>query len=62
MNFIKRVGLPYLVLFCVCVVIIAVAEYVFLNGDQLDGIFIGLWAPMVMGIMIFLKLVENGRK
>lgn len=45
-----------------CAIIILVAEYVFLNGDHLHGIFIGLWAPTLIGIMILIKIVENGSK
>ena len=45
-----------------CMVIILVAEYLFLNGDQLHGIFVGLWAPTLLGIMIYLKLFDNGSK
>ena len=62
MNFIKRVGTGYVLMFILCIAIIGVAEYLFLTGDQLHGLFIGLWAPMLMGIMVFVKLIENGSK
>ena len=45
-----------------CVAIIVVAEYLFLKGDQLHGIFIGLWAPTLLAVMIYLKLHDNGSK
>lgn len=45
-----------------CVAIIVVAEYLFLKGEQLHGIFIGLWAPTLLGIMIYIKLHDNGSK
>lgn len=45
-----------------CVAIIVVAEYLFLKGDHLHGLFIGLWAPTLLGVMIYLKLHENGSK
>lgn len=45
-----------------CAVIIIVAEYLFLSGDQLHGIFVGLWAPTLLGVMIYLKLVDDGSK
>ena len=45
-----------------CMAIIIVAEYLFLNGDQLHGIFVGLWAPTLLGIMIYLKLVDHGSR
>lgn len=45
-----------------CAVIIIVAEYLFLTGDQMHGLFIGLWAPTLLGVMIYLKLIDNGSK
>jgi hypothetical protein len=62
MSNIKKAGIGDLIMLVICVVIILVAEYVFLNGDKLHGIFIGLWAPTVLGLLIYLKLVQNGRK
>ena len=46
----------------ICAVIIVVAEYLFLRGDQLHAIFIGLWAPTLLGIVIFIKQIFHGRK
>ena len=62
MNFIKKIGIGYFLMLLLCVIIIIVAENMFMNGDELHGIFIGLWAPMLIGIMIFFKLVDNGSK
>ncbi|WP_452598678.1 hypothetical protein [Pontimicrobium sp. MEBiC01747] len=62
MNFIKKLGAGSIFMLLLCLVIIIVAEYLFLTGDQLHGIFLGLWVPTLLGIMIFFKLVENGRK
>ena len=62
MNYIKKIGLGNIILLVLCLAIILVAEYVFLKGDQLHGIFIGLWAPTLLGVMIYIKLVNNGRK
>lgn len=45
-----------------CGVIVLVAEYLFLSGNELHGIFLGLWPPTLIGVMIYLKLVENGGK
>ena len=50
------------VMLVLCLVIIIVAEYLFLKGDHLHGLFIGLWAPTLLGVMIYLKLHENGSK
>lgn len=62
MNFIKKLGYGYALMIALCGAIILVAEYLFLNGDQLHGIFIGLWAPTLLGILIIIKLTENGSK
>ncbi|MDX5583698.1 MAG: hypothetical protein QNK20_02045 [Aureibaculum sp.] len=62
MKFIKKMGIGYFLMFILCIIIIAIAEYVFITGDQMHGLFIGLWAPMLIGIMIFFKLIEHGSK
>lgn len=59
MNYFKKLGAANLLMLVLCVVIMFVAEYLFLNGDQLHGIFVGLWAPTLLGIMIYLKLVNH---
>lgn len=45
-----------------CAVIILVAEYLFLTGNKEHGIFVGLWAPTLLGVMIYLKLVDRDRR
>ncbi|NNC45986.1 MAG: hypothetical protein HKN99_08900 [Winogradskyella sp.] len=62
MNFFKKLGTANLFMLLICAVIIIVAEYLFLTGDQLHGIFVGLWAPTLLGVMIYLKLVDDGSK
>ena len=62
MNFIKKIGTSHLLMLILCVIIILVAEYVFLTGNELHGIFIGLWAPTLLGFLIYAKLIEDGRK
>lgn len=59
MKFFQKMGLPYLILLIICGIIIMVSEYLFLTGDKLHGIFIGLWAPMIVGLMILFKLIDN---
>ncbi|TXD84778.1 hypothetical protein ESY86_03530 [Subsaximicrobium wynnwilliamsii] len=61
MGFYKKIGLANLLILVLCAVIIIVAEYLFLTGDQLHGIFIGLWAPTILGIVIFINQITNGR-
>ena len=62
MKFLKNLGTPYLFMLMVCALIIIVSESLFLSGDKLHGIFIGLWAPMLLGLLILFKVVENGSK
>jgi uncharacterized membrane protein YvlD (DUF360 family) len=61
MNFIKKIGPTNLFMLVLCAVIILIAEYLFLRGDKLHGIFIGIWAPTVLCIVIFIKQIRNGR-
>lgn len=61
MSFNKKLGTANLLMLILCAIIITLAEYLFLSGDQLHGIFIGMWAPMLIGLMIFFKLVDNGK-
>lgn len=62
MKFIKKMKPANFLMLMLCLVIIVVAEYLFLTGDKLHGIFVGLWAPTLLGVMIYLKLIENGSK
>ena len=62
MNFIKKIGLSNLLMLALCFIIIVIAEYLFLSGNKLHGIFIGLWAPTLLGVLIYLKLIEHERR
>lgn len=62
MNFIKKLGIANSLMLVLCILIILVAEYLFLTGDKLHGIFLGLWAPTLLGVMIYLKLINNERR
>lgn len=57
----KKIGTADFLMLMLCAAIIVVSEYLFLSGDQLHGIFIGLWAPMLIGVMIFFKLIKHGK-
>jgi len=61
MNFIKKLGLSNFLMLLLCFFIIVVAEVLFLTGDQMHGIFVGLWAPTLLGVMIYIKLIKNER-
>lgn len=62
MSFFKKMGTANLFMLVLCVLIILVAEYLFLSGDKLHGIFLGLWAPTLLGVMIYLKLIKHERR
>ena len=62
MNFLKKIGLSNLLMLALCFMIIVIAEYMFLSGNKLHGIFIGLWAPTLLGVLIYLKLIEHERR
>jgi len=61
MGFLKKFKPQDIFLLLICIIIILVAEYLFLKGDQIHGLFIGLWAPTILGIAIFVKLTRDGR-
>lgn len=62
MSFFKDMKTGNLLMLILCILIIIVAEYLFLSGDQLHGIFLGLWAPTLLGVMIYLKLIDRERR
>ncbi len=61
MEFIKRIGIMNLVMLLLCLAIIIFSEYLFLTGDTLHAIFVGLWAPTLLGVLIYFRLVNNGK-
>jgi hypothetical protein len=62
MKLIKNLQAADILMLALCLLIILVSEYLFLTGDKLHGIFIGLWAPTLLGVMIYLKLIKNERR
>lgn len=62
MSFFKKIGTANMLMLVLCVLIILVAEYLFLTGNKLHGIFLGLWAPTLLGVMIYLKLIRHERR
>jgi hypothetical protein len=61
MKFLKKLGLTNILLLALCAIIISVSEYLFMTGEELHGIFVGIWAPMLLGLMIFFKLFRLDR-
>lgn len=54
-NFIERIGAMNCLMLLVVLSIIIVSEYLFLNGEKLDAIFVAFWAPTILGFMNYLK-------
>ena len=54
-DFVKRLGWMNLLMLLVVLSIIVVSEIRFLQGEKLEAIFIGLWAPTILGFMNYLK-------
>jgi hypothetical protein len=61
MDYIKRIGLINLIMLLLCLAIVLFAEYLFLIGEQIHAIFVGLWAPTLLGVLIYFRLVNNGK-
>lgn len=62
MDLMKKLGKANTLVLLLCVLIILMAEYLFLTGDKLHGIFLGLWVPTLLGVIIFLKIIKNERR
>lgn len=58
----RKIGTANLFMLALCILIILTAEYLFLTGNKLHGIFLGLWAPTLLGVMIYLKLIYRERR
>lgn len=54
-EFLERLGWMNIVLLLIVFSIIVVAEIRYLQGHTLEAIFIGLWAPTILGFMNYLK-------
>ncbi|NNM23881.1 MAG: hypothetical protein HKO54_10025 [Flavobacteriaceae bacterium] len=54
-NFIKKVGAINVMMLVLVLSIIIVSEYIFVTGSKIDALFLGLWAPTILGFMIYLK-------
>ncbi|EAR14697.1 MULTISPECIES: hypothetical protein [Robiginitalea] len=54
-EFLERLGWMNIVLLLIVFSIIVVAEIRYLQGHILEAIFIGLWAPTILGFMNYLK-------
>jgi len=62
MELIKKMKPANFLMLVLCLAIVIVAEILFLTGHKLHGIFVGLWAPTLLGVIIYLKLIKHGSR
>jgi len=62
MELIKKMKPANFLMLVLCLAIVIVAEFLFLTGHKLHGIFVGLWAPTLLGVIIYLKLIKHGSR
>jgi hypothetical protein len=55
-NYLKSFGPAGIIGLAAALLIIIVAEYLFFTGEELKAIFVGLWAPTLLGFLNYLKL------
>ena len=58
MKFLKKLGLTNILWLALCAIIIGVSEYLFMTGEELHGIFVGIWAHIIQQMHI--NLVAMG--
>jgi hypothetical protein len=46
-------------LFIAALLSLVFSEFLFFKGEQLSGIFIGLWVPSILAFGIYLKLINK---
>lgn len=57
-KFVEKVGFMNVIMLLLVISIIIVAEFIYLQGEKLDALFLGLWAPTILGFMNYLKYRE----
>lgn len=54
-NFIKKVGIMNIIMLLTVIGVICLSHYSFSSGKHLQAIFIGLWAPTILGFLNYFK-------
>lgn len=54
-EFFRRFGRFNLIMIGVVLVTIVISEWLFLSGYEMHGLFVGLWAPTILGFLNFFK-------
>ena len=55
-KYIKSFGPVGIIGLSATLLIIIVAEVLFFSGNEMKALFVGLWAPTLLGIMNYIKL------
>ncbi len=55
-EYLKSFGPAGIIGLIVTLMIIIVSEYLFFSGQELKAIFVGIWAPTLLGFLNYLKL------
>ncbi len=54
-NFIKKVGVMNVIMLLTVIFVICLSHYSFSAGRKQEAIFIGLWAPTILGFLNYFK-------
>jgi len=54
-NFIKKVGVMNVIMLLTVIGTICLSHFYFTSGKHLEAIFIGLWAPTILGFLNYFK-------
>lgn len=55
-EYLKSFGPVGIIGLIATLMIIIVSEYLFFSGQELKAIFVGIWAPTLLGFLNYLKL------
>lgn len=58
LKYLKSLGPVGIIGLSATLLIIFVAEYLFFSGNEIKAIFVGLWAPTLLGFLNYLKLTK----
>ena len=55
-EYVKSLGLAGIIGLSTVLLIIVVSEVLFFSGQEIQAVFVGLWAPTLLGFLNYLKL------
>lgn len=57
-KYLKSLGPVGIIGLSTTLLIIIVAEVLFFSGNEMKALFVGLWAPTLLGILNYIKLTK----